>query len=195
MFPSRLVIGHHGCDRTLAEAVVTRRATLHPSRNDYDWLGNGIYFWENNPHRAREWAVSDRKHGTGRTGKMREPFVIGAIIDPGNCLDLLEAESIAVVEESHAGLVRAYSAANLKVPQNTTSDGELVVRRLDCAVINHVHQLRHEEGDEAFDSVRAAFVEGAPLYGGAGFHRRTHIQICVRDSRRIMGYFKPLDLI
>ena len=26
------------------------------SDNDYDWLGNGIYFWEEAPARAYEWA-------------------------------------------------------------------------------------------------------------------------------------------
>jgi hypothetical protein len=38
--------------------------------------------------------------------------------------------------------------------------------------------------------VRAAFVEGEPLYVGAGFHARTHIQLCVRKPDRILGYFR-----
>jgi hypothetical protein len=34
----------HGCDKDVAEAVLSGQATLQPSENDYDWLGNGIYF-------------------------------------------------------------------------------------------------------------------------------------------------------
>ena len=42
-----------------------------------------------------------------------------------------------------------------------------------------------------YDSVRAMVVEGEPLYAGAGFHAKSHIQICVRDERCIKGFFRP----
>lgn len=29
---------------------------MRSSDNDYDWLGPGIYFWENNPKRAIDYA-------------------------------------------------------------------------------------------------------------------------------------------
>jgi hypothetical protein len=45
--------------------------------NEYDWLGNGIYFWEHSPERARRWAGADG-------------IVIGAVIQLGNCLDLTD---------------------------------------------------------------------------------------------------------
>ena len=38
------VLGYHGCDAALAEEVLAGREILRPSRNDYDWLGEGIYF-------------------------------------------------------------------------------------------------------------------------------------------------------
>lgn len=44
-----VVIGYHGCDREVAMAVVTRRVELRSSNNDYDWLGHGIYYWEDDP--------------------------------------------------------------------------------------------------------------------------------------------------
>ncbi len=50
----RLVIGYHGCDRTVAEDVLLRGGTLKPSANPYDWLGKGIYFWEHGPDRGLE---------------------------------------------------------------------------------------------------------------------------------------------
>jgi hypothetical protein len=50
--------------------------------------------------------------------------------------------------------------------------------------------MRKQQGEEAFDSVRAAFIEGNRLYEGAGFYNRTHIQLCVRREAQIIGYFR-----
>lgn len=41
---SNLVIGFHGCDQSVVEAVIAGKTELLASTNDYDWLGNGIYF-------------------------------------------------------------------------------------------------------------------------------------------------------
>ena len=54
------LILYHGCDREIAEAVLSGKETLQPSENDYDWLGPGIYFWVDSPDRALDWA-KDRK--------------------------------------------------------------------------------------------------------------------------------------
>ena len=54
------LILYHGCDREIAEAVLSGKGTLQPSENDYDWLGPGIYFWVDSPDRALDWA-KDRK--------------------------------------------------------------------------------------------------------------------------------------
>ena len=43
---SNLIIGFHGCDQTVVDKVLAGEENLIPSTNDYDWLGNGIYFWE-----------------------------------------------------------------------------------------------------------------------------------------------------
>jgi hypothetical protein len=51
-----LVIGFHGCDSSVRTAIVLNKTSLIPSKNDYDWLGNGIYFWENNRLRAKQFA-------------------------------------------------------------------------------------------------------------------------------------------
>lgn len=37
--------------------VLTGKQDLRVSRNDYDWLGNGIYFWEDSYQRAFQWAL------------------------------------------------------------------------------------------------------------------------------------------
>ena len=51
-----LILGFHGCGKDTYEKVLYEHQHLKKSENEYDWLGNGIYFWENNYQRARDWA-------------------------------------------------------------------------------------------------------------------------------------------
>jgi hypothetical protein len=81
----------------------------------------------------------------------------------------------------------------MPLPENTSShqgDEDLVRRYLDCAVINCVHELRKEQGLEAFSTVRAPFTEGGELYPGAKIQAKTHIQVCVRNAKQIRGFFR-----
>jgi hypothetical protein len=48
------VDGYHGTSRNAAEMIVSEGWKL--SQNEYDWLGDGVYFWQDAPHRALEWA-------------------------------------------------------------------------------------------------------------------------------------------
>ena len=47
-----------------------------------------------------------------------------------------------------------------------------------------------QEGNNSIASVRGAFVEGEPVYEGAGFREKTHIQICVCNTFNIKGVFR-----
>jgi len=46
---SNLVLGFHGCDEKIAKYIISGETKMMQSSNDYDWLGSGFYFWENNP--------------------------------------------------------------------------------------------------------------------------------------------------
>lgn len=185
-----VLIGYHGCDRETGEKVLSGEVELRASTNDYDWLGEGIYFWENDPLRALDWARTVLKHGKKSRARVEEPFVIGAVIQMGNCLDLMQAQSIRWLRDAHAELKAVYAGLEKPLPVNRMIKGELVLRRLDCAVIQFLHHDREENNLPAFDTVRAAFPEGTPLYETAGFLERTHIQICVRHPCSVVGYFR-----
>lgn len=60
--------------------MVAGKTELLASTNDYDWLGNGIYFWGNNEERTWQWANDSAKR---KSSLVKEPAVIGAIIDLG----------------------------------------------------------------------------------------------------------------
>jgi hypothetical protein len=186
------VLGYHGCDREVAEQVLCGRSTLQPSSNVYDWLGTGIYFWEYNARRAFDFAVEAMRRPHNARQTIREPAVVGAVIDLGMCLNLLDSLHLEEVRRANRLLVRLLRQAGVPVPRNR-GGRERLRRERDCAVINSLHQSRQESQLPQFDSVRAFFVEGRPLYRGAGFRDRNHVQVCVRNIACIKGYFRALD--
>lgn len=188
-------MGFHGCDASLAEDVFAGRDSLRPSENDYDWLGHGIYFWEQNPRRAMEYAQLLQQHPIrSRRAIVRKPAVIGAVIDLGRCLNLLDSHFLQLVKDAYVKFEAIHALHGIPMPRNKSvgKSKDLLLRDLDCAVVETVHRFRRETRRPRFDTVRGVFVEGEPLYEGAGFHARSHIQICVRNPRCIKGYFRVL---
>jgi len=195
MYPAKpgLITAFHGCDKSVADKVVTAKAMLRASKNKYDWLGSGIYFWENNQQRALDFADELKLQPPSGKQKIKTAAVVGAVIDLGFCLDLLDAEFIKLVKDSHTTLVESCKTLGLDIPVNKGVRGskELLLRNLDCAVIENLHFQRKENGLPAFDSVRGVFIEGDPLYDNAGFHEKNHIQICICNPNCIKGFFIP----
>lgn len=186
-----LVLGFHGCDRKVGEDLLSGRIPhLKPSTNTYDWLGEGIYFWESDPWRALDFAEKAAAAKTAKVskGKVNKPFVVGAVIDLGLCCNLLDWKSLGEVEAAYNFLQYAFEASGRELPENKGAN--FGARFLDRAVIEMLHTLRDSQDLAAYDSVRAAFREGSVLYEGAGFQRENHIQIAVRNTDCIKGYFR-----
>jgi hypothetical protein len=177
------VLGYHGCDRKIGERLL-RNQKFQFSQNNYDWLGSGIYFWEANPLRGLQFAreVSERE-----PQKIKHPFVIGAILDLGNCLDLTTHAGLVVVKEAYESLAKIYYATGEQLP---TNHPERFRHPLDCAVINYLHFFRESQKEAAVDSVKALFTEGGQLYPGSEFQQKNHIQIVVRNLDCIKGVFR-----
>jgi hypothetical protein len=187
------VLGFHGCDRKVAEEILNGKGHLKPSNNSYDWLGRGIYFWENDPTRALAYAKNLKKHPNRVNSKIRNPAVIGAIIDLGNCLNLVDSKSLHTVKTAYELLSIAAKEQGKKLPVNKSikKGGDLLLRKLDCAVINTIHRVAEDSGGQPYDSVRGVFWEGDELYPNAGFKEGNHIQIAVTNLKCIKGYFLP----
>ena len=188
-----LILGFHGCDASVMESVVAGESMLRESRNVFDWLGHGIYFWENSPSRALEFA-KEQLHRTNRTsGVGAKHAVIGAVIDLGQCLDLLDFGNLTYLKSAYEMLVKTREYSGLELPQNrkTSDSHDLLLRDLDCAVLETLHYYRGLNNQPPFDSVRGAFWEGKELYPNAGFREKDHIQICVRNPNCIKGLFVP----
>lgn len=191
------VLGFHGCDQSIADRILMHQDSMRASENDYDWLGPGIYFWENNPQRAVDYALMLKDKPVRSRNLIAEPASIGAVIDLGHCLNLLEQGSLDVLKRGFEILKIKMEKLGTPMPSNKNGRGnesrDLLLRFLDCAVIQSVHEFNREMGLKQYDSVRGVFFEGNELYPGAGFKEKNHIQICVINPNCIKGYFKPMS--
>lgn len=173
------VFGFHGCDRATAESVLSGATTLQPSSNPYDWLGTGIYFWENAPQRALKWA-QEQNHP--------EPYAIGAVIQLRTCFNLMDTTSAAQLHAAYQKTSDRLSHSGLTLPTNKGKH-----HALDMLIIN-MATLTAEQTGHTYDAVRGAFIEGHPVFPGSTIHSDTHIQLCVRNPACIHAYFRPKEL-
>lgn len=181
------VLGFHGCDREIGEAILAGQKSPKTSKNDYDWLGDGVYFWENSPERALSYAQMLQRKKNQTQGNIKNPFVIGAVINLGTCLNLTDENALLEVKAAYTSLSNLSKLGETPMPENNpgfAGDEDKIKRHLDCAVIMLLHRLREQEKFTGFDSVRSPFFEGGALYEGTAFTQKAHIQIAVRN----LGY-------
>jgi hypothetical protein len=187
----RTVVGYHGCDQEILESVLLGRGKLEASRNNYDWLGSGIYFWEYGVERALQWAVEISRRGAGR---IRNPAVLGGLIHLGFCFDLLDVRFTEWLREMFPLFTKTITEHGGVLPRNEGLPGnpeELALRKLDCAFLNWAVPFLEAQTGQTFHTVRGVFQEGEPAYEGSSIMRKSHIQIAVRDRNALLGYFGP----
>lgn len=190
---SNLVLAFHGCDKSTYDSILANNENLHNSTNSYDWLGNGMYFWEQNLERAWRWAQESAENAHSR---VKDPAVVGAVIDMGYCLNLLDSRSIELLQKQYEVFRLKMELSNQPIPRNknTRNNKDMLLRYLDCAVIEDLHTERESQQLRPFDTVRGLFQEGEPIYETSGFLEKTHIQICVRNPNCIKGFFAPREI-
>jgi hypothetical protein len=154
-----LIIGFHGCDESVRDKIVRGEERQNKSNNSYDWLGHGMYFWEYNYTRALEYAKLIQKNPKRSKFKINKPSVLGAIIDLENCLDLLDSSFLLIVKQAYNILEKVYKNVGFELPKNTPIEKEkdILIRKLDCAVIETLHKYYRDEREPTFDSVRSVF--------------------------------------
>ncbi len=183
----RTIIAYHGCDESVLRRVLWHSEPLSQSENDYDWLGYGIYFWEFGPERALEWAFEQKKRNPKR---IRKPAVLGAVIQLGNCFDLLDTRYTKTLAEAHEAFVDTRRQSNLAIPHNRG-----LLHDLDCSVINFALPRLESVAGVRFQSVRGCFQEGIPAFIESEIRMKSHVQVAVRDPDCILGYFRPTPIL
>jgi hypothetical protein len=168
----RVVRAYHGTSISTA-AVICTEHRIEASKNDWDWLGWGSYFWEDGLHRAWEWA--DQQHPD-------EPAVVSVPVRLGNCLNLCDGQQFPVVQTAYESLRQEHERLGIDLPVNR----EDLRRPLDCLVLNFACQELLSD----VETVRAPFQEGAPVYPGAAFSSNAHVHLCVRRESAFVGPFR-----
>lgn len=158
------VTGYHGCSRQAAKKILDE-GNFIPSEEHYDWLGNGAYFWEYGPHRAREWAEEKFE---------AEAVVLEATIHLGRCLNLLDTEHYEQLAEAYRTVAKMLPGEEM--PVNTVKGAHY----LDNLIINFYCDITEEEVG-SFQTVRGCYLEGEAIYSGSRLVTKNHIQIAVRD--------------
>lgn len=190
----RTVVGYHGTTLSAALKIVNRAEEFRKSEKDYDWLGRGIYFWEYAPKQALEWAELRQQQAHQKLEKTSleiartsEPLaVVASMIRLGYCLDLTEPSNIEFMGDIFTDFQSRLIASGAELPKKTRK-----YRKLDCAVFEYAYNvLEEQEPRERIDTARGIYIpkDGSQrIWPGSWISRQTHIQLCVRNPRSILG--------
>ena len=152
------VYGYHGT--TIRRAGAALRNGFRSSRNDYDWLGDGVYFFQDAPRRAWEWATA--RYGANAA-------VIRSVIRLEGHMELIDTGWFDHLDATYTALLELARRTNLPLPRQTA--GAL---RIDREVFNHTVDIFATNGIRV-RAIRGVFVEGIPLFPGSAIHSRAHI--------------------
>jgi hypothetical protein len=161
-----VIRGYHGTSATQA-AVILRDGFL-ASDNDYDCLGNGVYFFEDGLAQARAWA---------RRAHPSEPAVVQADVRLEDCMDLKDSLGWGpLLAQAHDEVLRLSREHGLPLPRQTSA-----THRLDRVVIELMVAMLEREGIR-IRAARGVFAEGAPAFPGSFLSEGSHVQVAVRDT-------------
>ena len=173
------LVGYHGTNIESARRILD--TGFIPSRNNYDWLGKGVYFWQDAPYRAWDWAkdYSNKKGGS--------PAVIRSLVKirRDEFMDLLDYSQDPNwsnhLRRTHQCLQQQTSSV---LPPNKRAIGYHALDRLviDTLIVDILKPM-----DINILAVRACFQEGEEVYPGSAIYNKSHIQVAVRDTNSLVG--------
>jgi hypothetical protein len=143
-------IGYHGTSTAVAQTVL--RDGFKISCNVYDWLGDRVYFFQDAPNRAREWAA--QRYGD-------DGVVIRATIRLDDCLDLLDIKANDLLVETYNAYVELARQAGAPLPRQTAG-----AHRLDRVIVNLAVEFAAARYGMTIRAVRGVFGDGLPVFPG-----------------------------
>ncbi len=181
-----IILGYHGCSHATAQAILSGvQRHLVPSDSNCEWLGRGVYFWENSYDLALKWA---KQHYPDA------PDVLGAIIIPGHCLDLTDSQCSEYLASFSEVFETLYEKIYNEKPLMNKPSQEF--HPYDCALINTFRdtvEISYKDMPPV-ETVRAAFQEGEHI-ARSTFRKLNHIQWAIPyPEKNILGYFRPSEL-
>ncbi|NTW88131.1 MAG: hypothetical protein HGB26_03200 [Desulfobulbaceae bacterium] len=164
-------IGFHGTSNYNYENILA--AGFEQSKNPGDWLGMGVYFFQDAPIRAKKWSSSHS-----------DPVVIGAEISLEHCMDFLDVLWWETLSEAFNELKRVCLKKGVPFPCQKNGNNKRDKMVIDLAV-----DALATIGVE-IKSVRAIFKEGEKVFAKSALNKLDHVQIAVREEDAIRRYWK-----
>jgi hypothetical protein len=165
------VVGYHGTSTANAIAILDRGFRV--SDNDYDWLGEGVYFFQDAPLRAWQWAAEQHP---------QDPAVIRSVIRLENAIDLFDIKWFPVLKSAYQTFKQKYERNNLPLPYQSPARSK--AHRLDCEFFDYITQLLISQ-DEKVEAIRAVFIEGEAVFPNSAIFDLAHVQIAVKNTALI----------
>lgn len=183
---SSQVLAYHGTTRTAAASIMAGNP-IRQSTNGWDWLGPGIYFWQDAPEMAAAWA---QKIHSGQ-----EVSVLEVEISLDRCFDLLDVKQAALdlLKEAWEDVRRTCESSGTPVPRQVpfeVNNGRCVRpagwgnNRADCEMFRSLIAATRFL-PSPFRSIRSAFLEGEGIHASSFVFDMAHVQLCVLDQSAI----------
>lgn len=162
---------YHGTSKQAANVIIQQGFNL--SANDYDWLGTGVYFFQDAPVRAMRWATQQHPEN---------PAVIRSLIRLENCIDLLDINWFPLIRNGYNSFVDELLRANQPLPRQNPARSK--AHRLDCAYFNYIVEVLSHHGQK-IEAIRGVFLEGERIFPDSAIFDQAHVQIAIRNTSLI----------
>jgi hypothetical protein len=165
------VYGYHGTSHKNAESIL--RNGFRSSNSGGDWLGPGVYFWQDAPERAQSWA---KKHHP------ENPVVIRSsiIFEESKNMDLLDTFWFPILVKQHKAFLSSFLELDIPIQDKDITKSNL--HKLDHEFLNYISCAINEEKPGRVAVIRAAFTEGEPIFDSSAIYDLSHVQIAVKDN-------------
>jgi hypothetical protein len=154
-----LVKAYHAGNLEDIESVILGGYGIPYSASQGNWLGDGIYFWEDDPLRAEHWQIQRNKGA-----------ILECEIDTRYLFNLLKKEDLTDVFYTEAkDLLKSLQGVNRKASQNFEFDRKLF------------NEIRDKFMGQGISGIRMAFHLGESITPNGNVFENQHIQICLWD--------------
>ncbi len=163
---TRISIYHVGALEDVLTTVATGSG-IRWSTEMHDWLGHGIYFWEDISW--AEWWQAERWHMSKGVGP---GAILAASIDADLLLDLSSRSDADFFREEASDALEAIQRRK----NQPVNDNKNQLFYLDCAVVNSIQRSLADSGKHG---LRMPFYLGPSLTEDGNFFAGQHLQVCL----------------
>ncbi|TMN21927.1 hypothetical protein [Lentibacillus cibarius] len=163
-----VINGFHGTDNKVAVAIEQEKTYTYSKRSDH-WLGQGIYFFSEDPEQAMSWAMNQTKQGDTATVLFTK-----IVVNSSSFLNLNSRSGIFTLKKLINKLGSEYSIESY-------SDDQVGNTKLRCFIMDLLPDNIKAIQKNFYISTQPQFVLNTPEMGRMGISMQS-AQVCVRDS-------------